>query len=127
LLGSPHYEPIFAAANDAEITVVTHPTRNYGHSQGSPMYAGAHPATDAERYANLPTVAQGNIVDMMWEGTFEKYPKLRIVFIEFGWHWLGTLTWKMDASWKAGGATPPGYARRRRNMCSSTFVSRTTR
>jgi predicted TIM-barrel fold metal-dependent hydrolase len=106
-LGSPHYDPILQAANDAELPVVVHPTANYGTSQETPHYPSGHPADDAERFVNLPQIAGGNITDMIWEGTFERFPRLRIVFVEFAWQWLAELCWKMDASWKAGRRNAP--------------------
>ncbi len=107
LLGSPHYDPILGAANDAELPVVIHPTANYGTSQETPHYPSGHPTDDAERFVNLPQIAGANITDMIWEGTFVKFPKLKIVFLEFAWQWLPELNWKMDASWKAGRRNAP--------------------
>jgi predicted TIM-barrel fold metal-dependent hydrolase len=107
LLGSPHYDPILKAASDAELPVVIHPTTNYGTSQETPHYPSGHPTDDAERFVNLPQIAAANITDMIWEGTFQKFPKLRIVFLEFAWQWLPELLWKMDASWKAGRRNAP--------------------
>lgn len=111
LLGTPHYDTILAAANDAELAVVTHPNRHYGHAIGSPLYGGGHPATDAERHVGLPTIAGGNVLSLIWEGTFERYPKLKIVFIEFGWDWLPGLLFKMDAAWKAARRAAPWLRR----------------
>jgi predicted TIM-barrel fold metal-dependent hydrolase len=111
LLGSPHYAPILQAANDVELPIVLHPTGNYGISQGSPHYAAGHPADDAERFVNLPAIAAANIVDMMWEGAFTKYSRLRFMFVEFGWQWVGGLCWKMDAAWKAGRRNAPWLRR----------------
>jgi predicted TIM-barrel fold metal-dependent hydrolase len=48
---------------------------------------------------------------MIWEGTFEKFPRLRIVFLEFSWQWLTELCWKMDASWQAGRRNAPWLTR----------------
>jgi uncharacterized protein len=107
LLGSPHYDPILAAADEAELPVIVHPTANYGTSQETPHYPSGHPTDDAERFVNLPQIAGANITDMIWEGTFEKFPRLRIVFVEFAWQWLAELCWKMDASWKAGRRNAP--------------------
>jgi predicted TIM-barrel fold metal-dependent hydrolase len=111
LLGSSHYEPILEAAAEVGLPVVVHPTVNYGFSQGSPHYPAGHPASDGERFANLPAIAAANIVDLVWEGTFEKLPRLRVVFMEFGWQWLAALVWKLDASWKAGRRNAPWLKR----------------
>jgi predicted TIM-barrel fold metal-dependent hydrolase len=111
LLGAPHYEPILEAAAELELPIVIHPTVNYGFSQGSPHYAAGHPSSDGERFANLPAIAAANIVDMIWEGTFEKWRRLKVVFLEFGWQWLASLCWKMDASWKAGRRNAPWLRR----------------
>lgn len=107
LLGSPHYDPILQAASDADLPVVIHPTANYGTSQETPHYPSGHPTDDAERFVNITAIAGANITDMIWEGTFQKFPRLRIVFLEFAWQWLPELCWKMDASWKAGRRNAP--------------------
>jgi predicted TIM-barrel fold metal-dependent hydrolase len=60
---------------------------------------------------NITQIAGANITDMIWEGTFERYPRLRIVFLEFGWQWLPELNWKMDASWRAGRRNAPWLKR----------------
>jgi len=107
LLGSPHYDPILQAASDASLPIVIHPTANYGTSQETPHYPGGHPTDDAERFVNITAIAAANITNMIWEGTFQKFPRLRVVFLEFAWQWLAELCWKMDASWKAGRRNAP--------------------
>jgi predicted TIM-barrel fold metal-dependent hydrolase len=107
LLGSPHYDPMLKAASDAGLPVVIHPTANYGTSQVTPHYPSGHPTDDAERFVNITAIAGANITNMIWEGTFQKFPRLRVVFLEFSWQWLPELCWKMDASWKAGRRNAP--------------------
>jgi predicted TIM-barrel fold metal-dependent hydrolase len=111
LLGTPHYDGILAAAADAGLPVLVHPSDNYGRSSGSPLYGGGAPSTDVERVAGLPAIAAGNLSSLVWEGTFQRYPALRLVFVEFGWEWLPGLLWKLDATWKASRRATPWLTR----------------
>jgi predicted TIM-barrel fold metal-dependent hydrolase len=33
-------------------------------------------------------------------GTFEKFPKLKVLFAEYGFTWLLPLVWRMDRTWR---------------------------
>jgi predicted TIM-barrel fold metal-dependent hydrolase len=48
-----------------------------------------------------------HISSLVFEGVFEKYPKLRVVFVEGGYGWRGPFLWRLDADWKGlRGQTP---------------------
>jgi predicted TIM-barrel fold metal-dependent hydrolase len=111
LLGSPYYDSILAAAHESGLAIVCHPNVNMGAMPGSPPLAGGAAVTQAERYSALPTIAMANVASLVWEGTFERYPGLKVVFAEFGWSWLSYLTWKMDAGWKTARRTMPWVKR----------------
>ena len=32
---------------------------------------------------------------------FERFPRLKVIFVEMGWAWVGPAMWKMDRSWQS--------------------------
>ena len=50
---------------------------------------------------------QEHLASMVFEGLFERYPTLKVVFVEGGYTWLIPFLWRMDADWKALGREVP--------------------
>jgi predicted TIM-barrel fold metal-dependent hydrolase len=48
---------------------------------------------------------------MVFEGLFERYPMLKVIFVEGGYVWLPTFLWHLDADWKALGSEVPWVKR----------------
>lgn len=101
LLGHPHYYPIYEAAQDADLPIVVHPQATIGNVPGCEFFAGGVPATAAERHVGYSQLAFANVPSLVFDGVFERFPKLRIAFSEFGFSWLPPLLWRMDAVWRA--------------------------
>ena len=97
--GSAHYEPILAAANDAEIAVFSHGGSD--HIYGDGQMPGAHADSAFDRYLGWNSVASALVANLVISGTFERYPKLRFIFNEFGFAWLGPLMRRLDHIWMA--------------------------
>jgi predicted TIM-barrel fold metal-dependent hydrolase len=120
LMGNRHYYPIYQAAQECGMPIVVHPSGAEGCYIGSPPLAGGVPRSYAERHALLPQIGQSNLVSLVFEGVFERYPELKVVFVEFGWSWAVPLLWRMDKEWRNFRydtpwlTVPPSeYARRR--------------
>ncbi len=101
LAGNRYYHPVYEAANELGLPIVFHPWGAEAMFQGTPAFAGGIPTTYAERFVDLPQIAQSNLVSLIFEGIPEKFPNLNFVFSEYGWTWLASLLWRMDATWKA--------------------------
>ena len=43
---------------------------------------------------------ESQVISLVCEGTFVKFPELRIVLIEGGFAWLPALMWRLDRSWR---------------------------
>lgn len=100
LLGNRHYYPIYEAAVEVGLPIVTHPTGQEGSYVGVPQLPGGIPSSYIERYCGLPLVAAANCTSLIFEGTFNRYPSLRVVFVEWGFSWLLGLQWRMDKAWR---------------------------
>jgi predicted TIM-barrel fold metal-dependent hydrolase len=42
----------------------------------------------------------GHLVSLLCEGTFEKFPSLRVVCVESGFLWALPLMWRLDRQWR---------------------------
>lgn len=98
--GNRMYDPIWEAAADAGLPVCVHFGSEGGGIAASPTGAG-YPATYLEIRAARAQVAQAHVASLLASGVFEKYPKLKFLFIEFHVWWVPGLLWQLDADWKS--------------------------
>ncbi|MET3699867.1 predicted TIM-barrel fold metal-dependent hydrolase [Bacillus oleivorans] len=101
LMGNHYYDPIYEAAVEVGLPVITHPNGQEGSAIGAPVLAGGIQNTYNDRFINLSQIAQSNLTSLIFDGTFEKFPTLKVGFVEYGFTWLLPLMWKMDTVWKA--------------------------
>jgi len=47
----------------------------------------------------MATVFQDQLTSLVFEGVFERFPRLRVVLIEGGFAWLLPLMWRLDRTW----------------------------
>jgi uncharacterized protein len=99
-LGDRHYYPIYESAIEMGLPIVFHSHGTQGTLQGGPHFALGIPSTEAEKHVNLMTFGIAGITSLIFQGVFERYPGLKVVFTEFGWTWLTPLLWRMDEQWK---------------------------
>jgi len=102
-------EPILAAAQDAELPS----SRTSGApSASSELHCSVAPIRPAGR-AIQPAAASraGRARGLIWEGVFEKFPRLKFVFIEYGWTWVPSFLWRQDSTWKTARRTMPWVKR----------------
>src|SRR5207248_11745445 len=48
----------------------------------------------------MAQVFQTQVLNMVVEGVFDRFPDLRVALIEGGWTWLPSLMWRIDKDWK---------------------------
>jgi hypothetical protein len=94
--GNRNYWPIFEAASKHDLAVCLH----YGGSPGSPSTPTGWPSWHIEEYAGMAQVFQSQLLNLIVEGLFDKFPDTRIVMAESGWTWLPAFFWRLDKEWK---------------------------
>ena len=110
-LGHSYFHPIYEAA-------VSSTTCRWRFTRV--WKASASPAR-AARPVSSPTIWNGircwrprsmtQLVSLVAEGVFQKFPTLKYIFVEGGVAWLPAIMWRLDKNWKALRATTPWLTR----------------
>jgi hypothetical protein len=96
LLGRRLYWPIYAAAEAHALAVGIHAGSTYHHA---PMPSG-WPAHRVEDYVAQSTAFESQLLSLVSEGVFQKFPALKVVLLESGVTWLPTLLWRTNKTWR---------------------------
>jgi len=96
LLGRRKYWPMYEAAVRHDLPIGIH----FGGQAGWPITGAGWPSFYIEDHVGMPQSFQPQIISMIFEGLFERFPGLKIVLIEGGFAWLAPLMWRMDRSWE---------------------------
>jgi uncharacterized protein len=99
-MGQRHYHAIYEAATELGLPVMVHPGGFEGSVVGPAVLGGVGPRTPEETFALLPQVAMANVASLVYDGVFERFPQLQVVFAGFGFSWAVPLLWRTDAEWR---------------------------
>jgi hypothetical protein len=94
-LGQRKYWPIFEAACRVNLPVAVH-AFGYG---GAPVTGGGWPSFYIEEMVGHAENTQSFLTSMVFEGVFERFPKLKLILVEAGFAWLPALSWRLDKLW----------------------------
>jgi len=94
--GKRHYDPIYAAAQRHGLVIGI----QYGGGEGHAPTPVGWPSTYLEEMAGMAQVFQSQLISLVVEGVFERFPELRVTLIEGGFTWLPSLMWRIDKEWK---------------------------
>lgn len=94
--GNRHYHHIFEAAERHGLAVGLH----FGGAPGNPPTGAGWPSYYLEEYAGMAQIFQTQILSMISEGLFDRFPDLRIACIEGGFTWVPSLLWRIDKEWR---------------------------
>jgi predicted TIM-barrel fold metal-dependent hydrolase len=96
LYGNRIYYPLFEAIARHDLVVGLH----FGGAPGNPPTASGWPSYYIEEYVGMAHVFQSQVLNMIVEGLFDRFPTLRVALLEGGWTWMPSLMWRMDKEWK---------------------------
>jgi uncharacterized protein len=94
--GDKRYHPIWEAALRNNLVCTYHVSVPGGLFRPGPVYGNYYP--EHQTIHNLTYQAQ--IASIVFGGVFEKYPELRMLFVEGGFAWLPSVMYTMDTHWR---------------------------
>jgi predicted TIM-barrel fold metal-dependent hydrolase len=94
--GRRYFWPIYEAAERHNLPVGFHAGSSY---RFAPSNAG-FPSFYVEEYAGNAPSFKGELLSLITEGVFQKFPKLTVVMIEAGFTWLPGYCWRIDKIWR---------------------------
>lgn len=106
--GEKFYHPVWEAAVRNNLVVTMHV------SIGNGLY-GTHPAGPVKNFPELQCLqsltAQQQMASMVFGGVFEKFPDLKVAFVECGFAWIPHMLYTMDTHWKSARREVPWVKR----------------
>lgn len=102
-LGNRRYWPIYAAAERHGLSIGVHAGSTFRHATTSNGWPSYH----LEDYAAHAQAFQSNLLSLVHEGAFDKFPALKFVLIESGFTWLPAFMWRANKTWRGVRAEVP--------------------
>ncbi|GLH75170.1 hydrolase [Bradyrhizobium sp. SSBR45G] len=99
-LGRREFFPIYAAAERHGLVIAVHAGSTYRYA---PTIVG-WPCYQFEDYVAQAQAFENQTVSLIAEGVFQRFPRLKFVFLESGVSWLPVTMWRTDKTWR--GARP---------------------
>jgi hypothetical protein len=90
--GRRRYWPIYEACERHGLPLGIH----FGGYGGHPISSSGWPSFYLEDHTGMAMAFQAQLVSLVLEGVFERFPGLRVVCIEGGVAWLPALAWRLD-------------------------------
>lgn len=95
-LGNPVYWPIYDAAERHGLPIGVHAGSAYRHAPTGNGWPSYH----LEDVVVRPHAFQGQLLSLVHEGVFAKFPALKFVMIEAGFTWLPNFLWRANRTWR---------------------------
>jgi len=95
-LGRRKYWKMYEAAERHGLPVGIH----FGGAGGWPITGAGWPSFYFEDHCGMPQSIQSQVISLVFEGVFDRFPDLKVVLIEGGFAWLPPLMWRLDRSWR---------------------------
>ena len=88
--------PIYEAAQQHGLPIAVH-AGSIGHN---PMTPSGWPSYYVEDYISQAPAIQAQILSLIAEGAFQRFPHLSFVMLESGFTWLPPFLWRIDKEWR---------------------------
>jgi predicted TIM-barrel fold metal-dependent hydrolase len=95
-LGKRFYWPIYAAAEKHGMPIGVHAGSMYRNAPTSIGWG----SFQLEDYVAQSQAFEGQLLSLVSEGVFVKFPALKVVMIESGFTWLPAYFWRADKTWR---------------------------
>jgi predicted TIM-barrel fold metal-dependent hydrolase len=96
LLGRRHYWPVYQAAEKHKLPIAVHAGSQYRQAPSSigwPSYRYEYYLAEAQAF-------QAQVLSLIYEGVFVKFPRLKVVLMESGVSWLPAFMWRANKTWR---------------------------
>jgi predicted TIM-barrel fold metal-dependent hydrolase len=94
--GNRIWWPLLEAACEHGLAVELH----FGGSPGLPPTASGWPTSWLEEYVDMASAFQSQLTSLIVEGSFDRFPDLRVSLLESGFAWLPAFMWRLDKGWR---------------------------
>ncbi|MBI3964834.1 MAG: amidohydrolase [Chloroflexi bacterium] len=98
--GHPMYDPLWEACSRHDLVVTMHLNNPAGSLFIPPTPLG-WPRYYMEWRCAATLTFQAQLINLVCEGVFERFPKLKVVFVEGGFSWVSHLLIRMDLTWQS--------------------------
>ena len=95
-LGSRVYHPVWEAIERHDLVAGI----QFGGIPGNPPTPSGWPSYFYEEYVGASLTFASQLVNIVSEGVFDQFPKVRVALIESGFSWLGPHMWRFDKEWR---------------------------
>jgi predicted TIM-barrel fold metal-dependent hydrolase len=109
--GHPMWDPLYESVVRNGLHIAIHPSGSTGILP-APTLTGSWPRTYIEYHADFSLTYQAQLASMVCEGTFLKFPTLKIILLEGGFAWLPHVMWSLDTHWRSLQLEVPWLTRR---------------
>lgn len=97
--GNRYYDPIYRACVRHQLPLMIHAGLE-GAGINSPTTGAGFVTHLAEWKAARTQAMMAHLASLLFEGTFERFPGLRIVLNEGGAFWIAPYLWRLDIEWR---------------------------
>jgi predicted TIM-barrel fold metal-dependent hydrolase len=95
-LGNRFYEPMLDAIVGHGLPLAIHVGGDGLHT----ITGSGFPTYFYENHTGYTQAAFSHVASLIFEGTFDRYPDLKVVMMETNWSWMAPFSWRLDACWR---------------------------